>query len=141
MPANSFKSLLRVTWVDTDAAGVVHYSKYFVFFERAEEEFYRSLGFSFTDLRNKGLWFPRVEAFCQYKKPARFDDLLEVEMTVEELREKSVKYGFTIVNKGTGELLALGYLVAVAADKQTGKATEIPSEIIDKLRPFSKQIF
>jgi acyl-CoA thioester hydrolase len=141
MPANSFKSLLRVTWVDTDAAGVVHYSKYFVFFERAEEEFYRSLGFSFTDLRNKGLWFPRAEAFCQYKKPARFDDLLEVEMTVEELREKSVKYGFTIVNKVTGELLALGYLVAVAADKQTGRATEIPSEIIDKLRPFSKQIF
>jgi len=41
---------------------------YFVFFERAEEELYRSLGFSFAYLANKGLCLSRVEAFCQYKK-------------------------------------------------------------------------
>jgi len=57
-----------------------------VYFEGAEEEFYRSLAFSLADLRSRGFWLPRVEAFCQYRKPARFDDLLEVEVTVEELR-------------------------------------------------------
>ncbi len=140
MPTNSFKTTLRVTWADTDAAQVVHFSKFFVYFERTEEEFYRSLGFNFTDLRNKGFWLPRVEAFCQYRKPARFDDMLEVELTVEELREKSVKLGFTIAKKETAELLATGYLVVVAADRNTGKATQIPKEIVDKLKPFSKQI-
>jgi YbgC/YbaW family acyl-CoA thioester hydrolase len=138
MSSDSFKTSVRVAWADTDAAQVVHYSKYFVFFERAEEEFYRSLGFSFVDFRNRGLWFPRVEAFCQYKKPAKFGDLLEIELTVDELKVKSVKYGFKVTNDETSDLLALGYLVVVAADKQTGRATQIPAEIVEKLKPFNK---
>ncbi|MGD0979789.1 MAG: thioesterase family protein [Candidatus Bathyarchaeia archaeon] len=140
MSHSSFKTTVRVTWADTDAAGVVHFSRFFVYFERTEEEFYRSLGLSFTDLRNKGLWLPRVEAFCQYKKPARFEDMLEVELTLEQLREKSAKLGFTVTNKETAELLATGYFVVVAADKNTGKATQIPKEFADKLKPFAKQI-
>jgi acyl-CoA thioester hydrolase len=138
MSSDSLKILVRVTWSDTDAAQIVHYSKYFVFLERAEEELYRSLGFSFTDLASKGLCFPRVEAFCQYKKPARFNDLLEVELTIEELKEKSVKYGFKVNNKETGDLLAVGHLVVVAVDRQTGKATQIPLEIVEKLKSFYK---
>ncbi len=140
MPSKIFKTLYRVTWADTDAAQVVHYSNYFRLFERAEEEFYRRLGFSFTDFRTQRLWFPRVEAFCQYKKPAKFNDLLEIEVTVEELREKSAKYGFKILNKKNAQLLATGHVVVVAADKQTGKATQIPEGIVEKLRPFCEQV-
>lgn len=139
MPFKSFKTSFRVTWTDTDAAQVVHYSRYFLFFERTEEEFYGFLGFSFTDIGKQGLWFPRVEAFCQYKRPARFNDLLEVELTVKELKEKSVRFGFKITNKDTAILLANGYLVVVAADKQTGRATRVPREIVDKLKPYCKQ--
>ena len=136
MSPRPFKTSIRVTWADTDAAQVVHYSNYFRFFERTEEEFYESMDFSFNDARNKGLWFPRVEAFCQYRKPARFNDLLEIELTIEELKEKLVKYGFKVANKATSELLADGYVVIVAADKQTGKATQIPKEIVEKLKHF-----
>ncbi len=138
MASTAFKTHIRVSWTDTDAAQVVHFSNYFRFFEKAEEEFYRSLGFSFTDFRNEGLWFPRVEAFCEYKKPAKFNDLLEVELTIEELKEKSVRYGFKIFNKESTDLLAKGYLIIVAANKQTGKATQIPNAIVDKLKPFCK---
>jgi acyl-CoA thioester hydrolase len=140
MSDSSFKTTVRVTWADTDAAGVVHFSRFFVFFERTEEEFYRSVGLSFKDLRDKGLWLPRVEAFCQYKKPARFEDILEVKLTLEELREKSAKLGFIVTNKETAELLATGYFVVVAADKNTGRATQIPKEFADRLKPFAKQI-
>jgi acyl-CoA thioester hydrolase len=139
MSQSSFKTSFRVTFVDTDGAGVVHYSNYFRFFERTEEEFYRHLGFDFTDFRERGLWFPRVEAFCQYKKPATYGDLLEVELHVEELKEKSAKLSFNVVNEA-GELLAFGYLVIVAAEKQTGRATQIPKDILEKLRPFTKQV-
>lgn len=139
MPSRTFKTSFRVSWADTDAAQVVHFSNYFRFFERAEEEFYRHLGFSFTDYKlTPGLWFPRVEVLCQYKKPARFNDTVEVELSIEELREKSVKYDFKIVNKESAALLANGYIVIVVADKQTGKATQIPSEIVEKLKPYSK---
>ncbi len=140
MSQNSFKTSFRVAWVDTDAAGVVHYSNYFRFFERAEEEFYRHLGFDFTNFRERALWFPRVEASCQYKKPATYGDLLVIEVTVEDLKEKSVKLGFRIVNEKTDDLLAFGHLVIVAADRRTGRATRIPVDVVDKLRPFAKHI-
>ena len=140
MSEESFKTSFRVTWVDTDAAGVVHYSNYFRFFERTEEEFYRHLGFDFTDFRKRGLWFPRVEAFCQYKRPATYGDLIEVEVYVEELREKSVKLSFNVLKEETQSLLASGHLVIVAADKETGHATQIPADIVEKLRPYARQI-
>ena len=132
----TFKTSFRVSWIDTDAAQVVHFSNYFKFFERTEEEFYRHLGFSFNDAMERGIWLPRVEAFCQYKRPARFNDLLEVELTVEEIREKSVKYGFKVFNKESEALVANGYVVMVAADKRTGKAVQIPKEFLEKLKPF-----
>jgi acyl-CoA thioesterase FadM len=88
-----------VTWADTDSAQVVHYSNYFRLFERAEEDFYRSLGFSFTDFRAEEIWF---------------------------------------LNQETSELIATGYVIVVAANRQEGKATQIPSEFRDKLKPFLK---
>ena len=138
MSLATFKTSFRVSWIDTDAAQVVHFSNYFKFFEKTEEEFYRHLGFTFTDAEDKGLWFPRVEAFCLFKKPARFNDLLEVELTIEELKEKSIKYGFKIFNKESAILLANGHMVVVVANKQTGKATRIPKEIAEKLKMFCK---
>ncbi|MEM3627298.1 MAG: thioesterase family protein [Candidatus Bathyarchaeia archaeon] len=137
-PPIAFKTSFRVSWVDTDAAQVMHFSNYFRFFEKAEEEFYRHLGFDFSYAEEMGLWFPRVEAFCQFIRPARFNDLLEVELSIEELKEKSVKYGFRIFNKENSNLLASGYVVIVVADKRTGKATQIPLEMVEKLKPFCK---
>jgi acyl-CoA thioester hydrolase len=138
MSSVAFKTSFRVSWADTDAAQVVHFSNYFRFFEKAEEEFYRHLGFTFKDVHDKGLWLPRVETFCQYKKPAKFNDLLEVELTIEDLGEKSLRYGFKVFNKESAVLLANGYMVVVPADKRTGKATQIPKEIAEKLKRFCK---
>lgn len=136
----AFKASFRVSWTDTDAAQVVHFSNYFRFFERTEEEFYRHLGFSFISVMDHyNIWLPRVETFCQYKKTAKFNDLLEVELSIEEIKEKSIKYKFKISNKESAVLLANGYVVIVATDKQTEKATEIPKEIIGKLKPFYQQ--
>jgi len=136
----TFKFPFRVAWVDTDAAQVVHFSNYFKFFEKIEEEFYRHLGFNFNYFVERGMWLPRVEAFCQYKKPAKFNDLLEGELIVEELREKSVKYHFKIFNKETATLIAEGYVVAVTADKNTGRAVQIPKYFLEKLKPYCKRL-
>ena len=133
----SFKMLIRVSWVDTDAAKVVHFSNFFRFFERTEEEFYRSLGFNFDQIVSRyGIWLPRIEAFCRYRKSAKFNDQLEIELTISEMREKAIKYFFNVRNKNTEETLAEGYLVVVAASKQTGKAIRIPEELKKKLEPF-----
>ncbi|MFQ6068134.1 MAG: acyl-CoA thioesterase [Candidatus Bathyarchaeia archaeon] len=131
-----FKTTYRVTWSDTDAAQVVHHSNYFRLFERAEEELYEHLGLSFNYIIERGVWLPRIEVFCRYKTPSRFGDILEISLSVKEVREKAVKYGFIIKKKGTDILVAEGYVVAVAANKEIGKAINIPSEIIEKLKAF-----
>jgi len=134
-----FKTTYRVSWVDTDAAEVVHFSNYFRFFEKAEEELYQQLGFTPWDFIQKyNLWLPRVEAFCKFKTPAKYGDVLEITLTVDEIGEKSVKYIFTIVKKETMQLVAEGHVIVVAADKKLGRAVVIPKSIIEKLRTYRK---
>lgn len=131
-----FKTTYRVTWSDTDAAQIVHHSNYFRLFERAEEEFYEHLGLSFNYIIERGIWLPRIEVCCRYKTPSRFGDILEISLSVEEVKKKAVKYGFVVKKKDTSASVAEGYVVAVAADKKIGKAINIPSEIVEKLKAF-----
>lgn len=134
-----FKTIYRISWVDTDAAQVVHFSNYFRFFERAEEDMYQQLGFTFNDIRKEyDFWLPRVEAFCRFKAPSRFGDVLEVSLAVEEIMDKAVKYGFSMVNKASGQLVAEGYVVVVVADKKLGKAVNIPEELVKRLKTYKK---
>jgi acyl-CoA thioester hydrolase len=134
-----FKTTYHVSWVDTDAAQVVHFSNYFRIFEKAEEEMYTQLGLSFDEIRQKyNFWLPRVEALCRFKAPARFGDTLEVSLTVEEIMDKAVKYSFTIINEKSEQLAAEGYVVVVVADKTSGHAVNIPKELIEKLETYKK---
>jgi len=131
---SSFLHPIRVSWVDTDAGKVVHFSNYFKFFEEAEEAFYRSLGLDFDAIEDEfGIWIPRVEAFCQYKSSARFNDLLEVEMRVSEVRDKTIRYEFVIRKRGDESIIAQGHVIAVAVDRKTGKSTQIPPILRERL--------
>ncbi|MGQ9566315.1 MAG: acyl-CoA thioesterase [Candidatus Bathyarchaeales archaeon] len=134
-----FKTTYKVSWADTDAAEVVHFSNYFRFFERAEEEMYQKLGFTFNDFIQKyNLWLPRVEALCKFKAPAKFGDLLEISLTVDDIKEKSVKYLFSITKKENKQPIAEGYVILVAANKKLGKAIAIPKKFIQKLETYKK---
>ena len=128
---------LRVPWVDTDTAGVVHFTNYFRYFERAEEELYNRLGFDYLSLREKyGIWVPRVEAHCKYKAPLRFNEEVEVRLWIEEVGEKHIKYGFSIENLSSGKTAAEGWVVIVAASIKENRAVPIPNEIREKLEEF-----
>ncbi len=133
---NDFRIQLRVTWVETDAAQVVHFTNYFKYFERAEEEFYNKLGLDFLSLSKYNVWFPRIESHCKYLSPCRFNNLIEVSLRIDEIREKSIRYGFTINNLTTGKKAAEGYVVVAAASITENHAVPIPKEIIEKLTPY-----
>jgi len=123
-----------VRWVDTDALRVVHYSNYFRYVEVAEEELYRSLGFTFKELNEKyKIAVPRVEAFCRYKAPARYGDVVTVTLQLGEKAEKIVEYDFKIHRKSDGELLCSGYLKIIGLDLGTWKATALPAELMAKV--------
>ena len=128
----SFETPVR--WVDTDALRVVHYSNYFRYVEAAEEELYRSLGFTFKDLNEKyKIAIPRVEAFCQYKAAARFGDTLTVILRLGEKTEKTMRYDFEIERKADSELFCNGYLRIIGLDLVSWKATALPTDLTAKV--------
>lgn len=137
--AYEFKVTRRVEFSETDMAGIMHYSNFFRFMETAEHGFYRSLGFSVVMQQfDPPLGFPRVHAECDFKKPLRFEDMVEVHLLVREKKSKSISYAFRFRNLSASpvEEVARGLLTIVCVAHQAdGKmsAVSIPSEIAAKI--------
>ena len=76
-------------------AGIVHFSNFFRYMESAEHAFFRSLGHSVTlsDI-DDALGLPRVHAHCDYKRPLRFEDEVEIHLLIESVKHKSLTYQF-----------------------------------------------
>src|SRR2546422_414053 len=93
--AYEFKATRLVEFSDTDMAGIMHYSNFFRFMETAEHGFYRSLGFSVVSPEvDPLLGWPRVHAECDFKRPLRFEDAVEVHLLVAEKTKRSLTYLF-----------------------------------------------
>lgn len=123
-----FKRTFRVRWVDTDAAGVMHFTNYLRYFEACEEEFYRSISLPFNDVQRKyGITFPRVEAHCTYSAPCRFDDSFDVTMRVREVAEKTITWSFQANRQQDGKITAEGYIKCIAVNSEW-KAVNLPPE-------------
>ena len=132
----TFTTTRRVDFGDTDMAGIVHFANFFRFMESAETEFLRSLGLS-VSWRDAGvkLGLPRVSASCDYQKPAYFEDVLTIAVTVERGGRKSVTYRFDFTNQ-RGEPLAVGRVTSVFC-RSLGpnhiESLDIPADIRAKL--------
>ena len=71
-------STVRVRYAETDKMGVVYYANYFVWFEVGRTYLLRTLGWSYREMEQSGVSLPVIEAHCEYKRPARYDDDLEI---------------------------------------------------------------
>jgi len=131
-----FRTTRRVEFADTDMAGMVHFANFFRYMEAAEVEFWRSRGLSVMMRQQKErMSFPRVSASCDYKKIALFEDLLDIDVTIKRLGNKSVTFGFEISR--AGESLATGQITAVCcrvAPNRPLEAIEIPPAIRERLQ-------
>lgn len=107
-----FRTKRRIEFCDTDMAGIVHFANFFRFMESAEVEFLRNRGLS-VKLEWEGvkIGFPRVSASCDYLRPASFEDLLDVDVIVEKVGDKSVTFSFEFSRDG--KLLARGKVTSV----------------------------
>jgi len=102
-----FKYTARVPYAHTDQMGFVYYAHYLVYFEMARAEFLREVGLPYTDMEKRGIMLPVVVAHCEYKKPAHFDDLLEVRSRCTEIRGPRLHIEYEIWRDA--DLLITGY--------------------------------
>ena len=103
------ETFLRVRYKDTDQMGLVYYANYFVWFEVGRSEFLRFLGMSYKSLEQSEIFLPVIEAYCEYKFPARYDDELKVVAALKMLQEVRLGFQYDIFKTGEEDtLLASG---------------------------------
>ena len=120
-----FKFSLRVPYAHVDQMGVVYYAHYYVYFEMARSEMLREAGIPYPEMEKRGILLPVVESHCEYRKPARYDDLVEVESWCSRqgprlhiaYEVKRLKVGTPGVGEA-GDVLASGYTEHVCMSPQ-----------------------
>jgi acyl-CoA thioester hydrolase len=122
---------LRVIYGDTDQMGVVYYANYLRFFEAGRNEFIRAKGLRYRDFEEGyALRLPVTEASVRYQQPARYDDLLRLETSMEEIRRASATFVYRLLREGT--LLATGRTVHACIDLD-GKVRRLPEALVTRL--------
>ena len=128
----------RVRWGDVDAARIIFYGAYIHFFEFAETELFREVGLHYGTMFDElKIWLPRVHLECDFRRAATLDDLLEVSVYVGRFGTKSMRLNFEVRRKGSEELIATAHFVLAAVNQETFETVPIPSELREKLAPYT----
>ncbi|MDB2687776.1 acyl-CoA thioesterase [Mariniblastus sp.] len=134
----TFKTSRRVEFRDTDTAGIVHFSNFFAYMEQTEHEFLRSIGQPlFSEVDGKRCSWPRVATNCNYRSAILFEQMIDIELTIEKLGTTSITYAFQISREGTA--VADGSITAVFCELEHGKkpkSIEIPAEFVAAVQPY-----
>ena len=129
--AKKFNFNVKVYYEDTDAGGVVYYANYLKFLERARSEAIYSLGFSNSDLfKNHGILLIVKSCNIEYKKPAKFEDKLQIVSETISFTKTSFLMRQDI--KRNDELISVAEIHLVAVDKN-GKPSKLPEDFKQKL--------
>ena len=135
---NGFRYKRRVEFRDTDMAQIVHFSVFFTYMEEAEHDFLRSLELGvFTEYQGDTISWPRVAAECNYRSALRFEDEIEVRVSIQRIGKSSVTYQHKI---SKGDIpVADGTVTAVCCKISHGgkpEPVDIPQSFVNKLSPF-----
>ena len=119
----------RVYYSDTDHGQVVYYANYLKWFEIGRTEILRQNGFDYEDFEKKGIIAPVVEVHCNYKYPAKYNDMIIIKTNIENIGYTSIKFHYEIIRKKDEKLLADGHTINVFVDKKTMEPEKNPDDL------------
>ena len=121
-------SRIRVRYAETDKMGVVYYANYLVWFEVARADLLRSLGWTYREMEIAGISLPVIEAHCQYLRPARYDDEIDVKTEGRMLSPVRMEFQYQVVRTIDQTVAAEGKTVHAAVDA-SGKPCRLPERV------------
>ena len=124
---------VRVRYSETDQMGVVYHGNYIPYFEIGRVEWLRNKGVSYKSLEESGVALPIVSMTLNYKKPARYDDLLIVKTKFKNYSTVKIEFECEIWNQQE-ELLTTAQFILVFVSLKTGKPIVPPQYILDILK-------
>ena len=118
----------RVPYADTDQMGVVYYGNYLTLFERARNELMRASGYTYKRCEEEGWMLPVTHAEVDYRRPAKYDDLLEIKAWVKEMRGVRISIACEVRRQGESELLVSGYTEHCFVSSKTFRPIPPPAD-------------
>ena len=135
-----FKLEHRVPWRDVDLAAVVNYPRFFSYFEMTEVEWVRAQGKDYLGfLDEMNVWLPRAAAHCNYRAPARFGDLLSIEMGLDRLGRASFTFGYEVFRLPERKLVADGHVVVAPVSRENFKSLPLPEKLKEMLQTLKSE--
>ena len=125
------RTRVRVRYAETDRMGVVYYANYFVWFEIGRTDWLRETGQSYREMEIAGVQLPVIEAHCEYRRPAKYDDDLEIRTRATLLTPVRIRFDYEIV-RGDDETLVTGHTIHAALDVR-GRPCRLPARVRDML--------
>ena len=134
MTAGNFRHAHRVTYAECTVGNHVYHSSYLDLLEAARGEFIRSLGPTVLHWQEKDVIFPVIEARLRFKSPARYDDLLAIEVWPTVIERVRLNFGHRVTNQhGKLVLEAETFHACTGIDE---KPKRLPEELAAKLAPY-----
>jgi acyl-CoA thioester hydrolase len=119
---------VRVRYADVDRMGVAYYANYFVWFEVGRTEWLRETGWSYREMELEGIALPVVEAHCEYRQPARYDDEVEIETRATLITPVRVRFDYRVCRAGDPAVAAVGHTTHAALDGH-GRPRRLPARV------------
>ena len=132
--AELFRYTHRVTYADCTIGDHIYHSRYLDLLETARGEFMRSLGQPVLALQDADYIFPVIEARLRYKFPARYDDLLTIEVWMTLVQRVRLNFGHRILNQA-GKLILEAETYHACTGREE-KPKRLPEELVEKLKPY-----
>ena len=126
-------STVRVRYAETDKMGVVYYANYLVWFEVARTDWLRETGWTYRSMEQDGLGLPVIEAHCEYKASARYDDEIQVKTTARLVSPVRLAFDYTVWRAADNLLIASGHTVHACVD-QSGRPARLPARVKELFR-------
>ncbi len=124
---------LRVRYSETDQMGIVYYGNYAQYLEQGRTDWLRSLGLTYKFMEEHQVMLPVINLNIDYKKPAKYDDLLTIKTSLLEIPSVKIKFYYEIYNQHD-ELLVTATTSLVFLDSITRKLIKAPDYLLEKLR-------
>ena len=119
---------LRVRYAETDKMGVVYYANFLVWFEVARADLLRSRGWTYREMEAAGVSLPVIEAHCEYARPARYDDEIEIRTEGQMVSPVRMRFDYTVVRRADQVVAAQGHTLHAAVDA-SGRPCRLPARV------------
>jgi acyl-CoA thioester hydrolase len=128
VPLQTRRTRVRVRYAETDRMGVVYYANYLVWFEVGRTEWLRDTGWSYREMEHEGVSLPVIEAHCEYRQAARYDEEIEIRTRATLLTAVRIRFDYEVLRPGVDVPAAIGHTVHASLDSN-GRPCRLPTRV------------